>query len=142
MPGESQPTVMDVLDAFEAGVVTVRPRWWHLLYWSRSPIRPLVERFRLIELQARAALNNLVQLREHDWAEALKEPSQLTFIGFLMTFGRNQDKANAVMSRLERVRFILASKEGEEHSKRGVALGWIGVLLGLLSVVLSVLSLR
>jgi hypothetical protein len=133
---------MDVLDAFEADVVAVRFRWWHLLYWTRSPIRPLVEQFRLIEPQARAALNKIAQLREDDWADALKEPFQIKFITFLMMLGRNEGRANAVMSRLERVRFILASKEGEEHARRGVALGWIGVFLGLLSVVLSVLSFR
>ena len=142
MPGEPQRTVMDVLDDFEADVVAVRLRWWHLLYWPRSPIRPLVERFRLIEPQARTSLKKIVQISEHDWEEVLNEPSQLKFIGFLMILGRNQNRENAIISRLERVRFILASKEGEEHAKRGVVLGWIGVLLGLLSVALGVLSLR
>jgi len=48
-----------------------------------------------------------------------------------------QDWENALSTRLERVRFLLLSKESEEHARRSVILGWLGVLLGVLSLILG-----
>jgi hypothetical protein len=60
-------------------------------------------------------------------------PSQLAILA---------DQEVAVSSRVERVRFLITSKEGEEHAKRSVMLGVLGTVLGVLSLVLGVASLR
>ena len=45
----------------------------------------------------------------------------------------------AISSRLERVRFLLLSKESEEHARRSLLLGWFGLFLGVVSLILGII---
>jgi hypothetical protein len=52
------------------------------------------------------------------------------------------DREAAIASRVERVRFLITSKESEEHARRSVMLGVLGGILGAISLVLGVAGLR
>jgi hypothetical protein len=52
------------------------------------------------------------------------------------------DREAAIASRVERVRFLITSKESEEQARRSVMLGVLGGILGAISLVLGVAGLR
>jgi len=124
--------VIRALDQLEAVVLAVRIHVWHLVVWTKSPVRPLAARLagvypialRLIEgyREARALQIGAAQTAGHH--QVL--PSQLAIL---------TDSETALSSRIERVRFLITSKEGEEHAKRSVMLGVGGFILGALSLV-------
>jgi len=46
LPNEPDAREIAALEALERDIVECRLRWWHLLWWARSPVRPLERRFR------------------------------------------------------------------------------------------------
>ena len=137
----TEAELLAALDTLEVEIGALRLRWWHLILWFRSPIRPLEERFRHGEAAVRATIDTLRRIRETN--VKTMEHVMGPHVPGVITVAHLQvvDRENALSSRLERVRFLLLSKDGEAHARRSVLLGVVGVVLGIVSLVISLLPL-
>ena len=132
-------TVIQALDTLEAEALALKILWWHLIVWPKSPVRPLAARFSEVHPSARNLIDGYRQ-RRGDLVSAAQTmghhqvlPGQLAILA---------DFEMSLSSRVERIRFLITSKEGEEHARRSVLLGVLGAVLGVLSLILGVASLR
>ena len=139
---QNDADVIETLDSLEGDIAAMRLRWWHLLFWLRSPLRQVESRFQVCEGATRNRIAEARKIRESNWETMTKPfnpllPSILTMshLGLL-------DRETAMASRLERVRFLLLSKESEQHARRSVLLGVVGVALGILSLALSLKPIK
>src|SRR5262245_32083145 len=104
-------TLRTDFDTLEAAISTLRLRWWRLSW--RSPIRPLRLRFGSLDTRARMVMEMYRATRK-------KNEELITHGGWM---GHYQvlpslqlallDWETAISSRLERVRYLLLSKESE-----------------------------
>jgi hypothetical protein len=132
-------TVIQTLDALEAEALALRIKCWHLIVWPKSPVRPLAARFSEVHPLARGLMDAYRQRRADLVAAAQTMGQHQVLPGQL---GILADAEMSLSSRVERVRFLITSREGEEHAKRSVLLGVLGAILGVLSLILSAVSLR
>jgi len=137
-----EDTLITELDALEAEVTTLAIRWWHLVFWRRSPLRTLALRFRRVEPGVRKATEELRARRDKNWQSMKSAEGIAPWVLVISAYLDLQDQETALSSRLERVRFVLLSKESEEHARRSVLLGTVSAILGVISLVLGALSLR
>src|SRR6266545_5875476 len=130
--GASHVGVIQALDQLEANALALRIQVWHLIVWRMSPVRPLAARFNEVYP---AALNLIEACRQ---TRATHIASARTMADYQVLPARLSilaDQETALSSRIERVRFLITSKEGEEHAKRSVMLGVLGAILGGLSLI-------
>jgi hypothetical protein len=83
------------------------------------------------------------KIRESNWGVLAQSPSASPVAPSLLTFAHLGllDRETALTTRLERTRFLLLSKQSEQHARRSVLLGVVGVVLGIVSLVISLLPL-
>jgi hypothetical protein len=129
------------LDALEREAAALGIRWWHLVAWWYSPVRTVAVRFRAVEPQVRTTIEELRAKRSKHWMSMENAASIAPWLLVIAANIELQDQETALSARLERGRFLLISKESEEHAKRSVLLGVIGAVLGVVSLVLGVVSL-
>jgi hypothetical protein len=130
------------LDSLEQDIAALRLRWWHLLLWVRSPLRSLERRFGDCEKVAQAGIEGARKSRESNWRVLADSPSASSLAPNYLTLAHLEllDRETALTSRLERTRFLLLSKQSEQHARRSVALGVVGVVFGVFGLVLGLLS--
>lgn len=80
-PNEPEAREIEALEALEQDIVSCKLHLWHLLWWARSPIRPLERRFRRCEETVREALLKL-RTGHNRKLELLAETKQLDRASF------------------------------------------------------------
>jgi hypothetical protein len=79
------------------------------------------------------------KIRESNWRVLADSPSASSLAPNYLTLAHLGllDRETAPTSRLQRTRFLLLSKQSEQHARRSVLLGMVGVVLDLLSLAVS-----
>jgi hypothetical protein len=129
------PEIAADLAALEADAFSLRLRWVQVLTWL-SVVRPLQSRFLQLEAEVRAHGEHFRAMRERNWELFTRAGAPVADLALFPALVLPQlDDQRVLSGQLERVRFILAVKEGEAHARRGVYLGVLGAVLGAIGVV-------
>ena len=140
----SPPQLAADLDALEIAVTGVRVKVWWPWWPVSSTVRPHQSRFLSLERNARLEAHRLRDVRLGNWERVVASPMSLLHAMSIQTFGvyqqRMADEEMALTGQLDRVRFILTSKQGDEYGARGVFLGGLGAILGAVGIVIAIVT--